>query len=250
MNSGCAGSPWGYNWDVWREDLFKPFASLLPAAPWIFVRGNHETCDRAGEGWFRFLDPRPMPASCQTITDPYSVDIGSVQLIHLDSGAADDSITPADLTIVAAYAPQFAKLAQLAGPNAWVLTHRPIWAIRSNVNSNIVLQAASNNVLPPGVQLVLSGHTHIFQTYTFSPARAPQLVIGNSGDNLAANPSVPLVGFVLGNATVTQGTSLTGFGFSTMTPNANGSWSIVSIDSAGNATDTCTFQPLAIACAK
>jgi uncharacterized protein (TIGR03437 family) len=250
MIAGCAGSPWGYIWDVWREDLFTPLGPMMPTAPWVFVRGNHESCDRAGEGWFRFLDPRPMPSSCQVYTDPYSIDLGTVQLIHLDSASADDSIVPADPTIVAAYVPQFAKIAQLAGSNAWIVTHRPIWGIRSNANSNIVLQAASQNVLPPGVQLVLSGHTHNFQTFTFSPTRAPQLVIGNGGDNLGANPSVPIVGFTLGNATVTQGTSLSLFGFSTMTPVQGGGWSITSLDVAGNPVDTCTVQPGAIACAK
>jgi uncharacterized protein (TIGR03437 family) len=248
--TGCVGSPWGYNWDVWREDLFAPFAALLPAAPWVFTRGNHETCDRAGDGWFRFLDPRPMPASCQTYTDPYSISIGQVQLVELDSGAADDTIVPADPGIVAAYVPQFAKVAQLAGSNAWLLTHRPIWAIRSNANSNIVLQAASQNVLPSGIQVVLSGHTHTFQTFTFSPTRAPQLVIGNSGDSLAANPTVQLVGFVLGNATVTQGTSLAGFGFSTMAPAGGGTWNITAFDSNGTVVDTCTMKSPTITCAK
>ena len=248
--TGCVGSPWGYNWDVWREDMFEPFATLLPLAPWVFTRGNHETCDRAGEGWFRFLDPRPMPASCQTYTDPYAISIGQVQLIELDSGAADDTIVPADPGIVAAYVPQFTKLAQLAGPNAWLLTHRPMWAIRSNANSNIVLQAASQNVLPAGVQVVLSGHTHTFQTFTFSPTRAPQLVIGNSGDSLAANPTVPIVGFVLGNATVTQGTSLAGFGFSTMNPAGGGAWNITAFDANGTIVDTCTLKSPVITCAK
>ncbi|MFX8797610.1 metallophosphoesterase, partial [Acinetobacter baumannii] len=50
-NDGCAGSPWGDNWDVWREDFFAPADSLLRAAPWIMVRGNHELCDRGGHGW-------------------------------------------------------------------------------------------------------------------------------------------------------------------------------------------------------
>ncbi len=81
-----------------------------------------------------------------------------------------------------------------ASPNSWVLTHRPIWALRSNVNANVVMQAASNNDLG-SARLVISGHTHTFQTYTFAPAR----VIGNSGDNLAAAPNVPLVGAVLGS---------------------------------------------------
>src|SRR5262249_25650638 len=102
-NAGCAGSPWGFNWDVWREEVFKPFAVLLPIAPWVFTRGNHETCDRGGEGWFRFLEPTAI-TTCQAYTDPYAVDIGSVQIVMLDSAAADDSLTPnTDPAIVAAY---------------------------------------------------------------------------------------------------------------------------------------------------
>ncbi|MGZ3241616.1 MAG: metallophosphoesterase, partial [Burkholderiaceae bacterium] len=58
-NAGCAGSPWGYGWDAWQADFFKPAAALLKAAPWVMVRGNHESCARAGQGWWRLLDPRP-----------------------------------------------------------------------------------------------------------------------------------------------------------------------------------------------
>jgi hypothetical protein len=57
--AGCAGSPWGYGWDGWEADFFTPAAPLLAAAPWIVVRGNHEQCTRAGQGWYRFLDTNP-----------------------------------------------------------------------------------------------------------------------------------------------------------------------------------------------
>jgi hypothetical protein len=50
-------SPWGYGWDTWKADFFDPAQALLKAAPWVMVRGNHETCTRAGQGWWRFLDP-------------------------------------------------------------------------------------------------------------------------------------------------------------------------------------------------
>jgi len=246
---GCAGSPWGYNWDVWREDLFKPLQNLLAAAPWVVTRGNHESCDRAGEGWFRFLDPRPMPSACQIYTDPYSIPIGSLQLIELDSAEADDAVLYPDQ--IAAYQQQFAKIQQMAGSNAWILTHRPIWGVRSNLNANAVLQAASQNSLPSGVGLILSGHTHTFQTFDFSPARSPQLIIGNSGDNLASQPTIaPGTGMLIGNASVVDTLSVSGFGFSTMTPASDGSWTIVSKDSGGNTNATCTFRSTTITCSK
>ena len=67
-NMGCAGSPWGYGWDAWNADFFQPAAPLLAAAPWVMVRGNHENCSRAGEGWFRFLDRLPMEPTCRDLT--------------------------------------------------------------------------------------------------------------------------------------------------------------------------------------
>jgi uncharacterized protein (TIGR03437 family) len=243
----CIGSPWGYNWDVWREDVFKPMQSLLAAAPWVMTRGNHEGCDRAGEGWFRYLDPRPIPSSCQNYTDPYSVPIGSVQLIELDSAVADDAVLYSDE--IAAYQQQFAKIQQMAGTNAWILTHRPLWGVRSNLNANAVLQAASQNILPAGVHLILSGHTHTFETFDFSPARAPQLVIGNSGDNLASQPTtVPAAGMLIGGAAVIDNTSVGGFGFSTMAPSPDGSWTVVSRNSTGAANTTCVVLATTITC--
>ena len=52
-NAGCANSPWGYGFDAWQADLFEPAKPLLAAAPWVFVRGNHESCSRAGQGCSR-----------------------------------------------------------------------------------------------------------------------------------------------------------------------------------------------------
>ena len=50
-----------YGWRAWEEDFFKAAGPLLGAAPWAMTRGNHELCDRAAQGWFRFLDTRNFP---------------------------------------------------------------------------------------------------------------------------------------------------------------------------------------------
>ena len=44
-------------WPHWRDDFFKPATPLFATAPWVFSRGNHELCSRAGPGYFYFLDP-------------------------------------------------------------------------------------------------------------------------------------------------------------------------------------------------
>ncbi|MDI9690789.1 metallophosphoesterase, partial [Burkholderia cenocepacia] len=89
-------SPWGYGWVTWQADLIRPAAPLLAKGPWVVVRGNHEECARAGQGWFRFLDPRPYSAarSCDdpandnnaNYSEPYAVSLGGgSQVIVFDT---------------------------------------------------------------------------------------------------------------------------------------------------------------------
>jgi hypothetical protein len=138
----------------------------------------------------------------------------------------------------------------MASGNAWLLTHRPFSAIRSGNATNVVMQTASNNNLPDGVQMLLSGHTHIFQTYTFDPKHAPQVVIGNGGDVL--NPVVSastLVGKTTGGAQIVQATSQTHFGFSTVSSTGPG-WAIVDRAVDGSAVTTCQVANKAVSCDK
>jgi len=90
----CGTSPTGYTWDTFNADFFTPQTALLRAAPWVFVRGDHEVCARAGSGWFLFFDPRPLPESCQDFTDPYTIQVGSLQLQVFDSSLAEDAAPP------------------------------------------------------------------------------------------------------------------------------------------------------------
>ncbi|MDB5460908.1 MAG: Phosphoprotein phosphatase, partial [Caulobacteraceae bacterium] len=55
----CVGSPYGDHWDTWAAEFFDPAAPLLAAAPWVFARGNHESCSRGGRGWYALLDSGP-----------------------------------------------------------------------------------------------------------------------------------------------------------------------------------------------
>ena len=62
--ASCGGTPAGDTWEAWDADFFAPAKNLLTAAPWVFARGNHESCDRSWRGWFYYLDPRPFSAVC------------------------------------------------------------------------------------------------------------------------------------------------------------------------------------------
>jgi hypothetical protein len=217
-NTGCEGSPSGDKWETWDADFFTPASALLDSAPWVFTRGNHEICSRGGKGWFRFLDPNPPFPECEEFTPPYSVDIGLVQLLMLDSSSADDNDAPQDLVDV--YSAQIDALSEIAGNNAWLLAHHPVWGIGEFDSDlfriNVTLQASTGDVLQPGINLVLSGHIHLFEMLNFVGDRSPQLLVGFSGTKLDQPVTVPLAGLEIAGATVNEGTTLDEFGFVTM----------------------------------
>jgi len=105
-SQNAAGSLLPDHWGHWRQDFFEPARPLLAAAPWVFARGNHELCSRAGPGWFYFLSPRssllgdgagemacpPADAKSPTVNvPPYRLGIGPIDLVVMDTTLACDA---------------------------------------------------------------------------------------------------------------------------------------------------------------
>jgi hypothetical protein len=209
-NTGCAGSPWGQNWETWNADFFAPAAPALTAAPWVFVRRDHESCARAGECWFRFLEPRPL-SPCTDTTEPYAIPIGPLQLLVMDTVNANDT-TP-DPAAVQTYAQQFRALGAVAGDDAWLLSHRPLWGLVPDPSGamqvrvfNATLEQAAHDALPFGIQLVLTGHVHLAEVLDFSGTRPPQMIAGIGGTLLLPEIGENVVGRTIDDATLTAAT--------------------------------------------
>jgi hypothetical protein len=188
---GCAGSPSGDRWPAWRDDFFVPAAPLLAAAPWIFVRGNHEQCGRGGVGWFRLLDAGAVPLSCPAAAASFAVPVDGSRFYVVDSADTEDAIAPP--AKVARFKGELAQLGpQLSRGTGWILTHRPIWGFvpersgeieeSDELPVNRTEQEAVAHQDLAGVQLVLSGHVHIFTAASFGAVRPAQLIVGNGGD--------------------------------------------------------------------
>lgn len=222
-NKECAGSPWGYGWDTWHADFFTPAYALLKVAPWVVVRGNHETCVRAGQGWWRLMDPRPLNIGRDCVdegndmrgdySDPYAVPLGRVgseqaQLIIFDS--AKVPIKPMAKTDAAyqLYMEQFKTvnaLAESADFNIFI-DHHPILAFAAerkkdgplnifpgNLAMQDIMQTLNTTRLfPSRVQATLAGHVHLFQALTFSTDHPVQFVAGNGGSSLDTPLPIPL----------------------------------------------------------
>jgi predicted phosphodiesterase len=189
--SVCAGSPSGDNWDTWQAELFSPASALLSAAPVVFVRGNHEDCQRGGQGWGRLLSANLWTGACRDQDEAFAVKLGALSLGVLDSSLADDRSPPQrqiDNMIT-----QFDRLkAEMTGREGVMLSHRPIWAKvplsgmgpfgTLEIGINRAQQLASSGRIPAETDFVLSGHVHHFAAYGFGPARPAQLVAGTGGD--------------------------------------------------------------------
>jgi hypothetical protein len=189
----CGGVPTGDSWPTWAYDFFAPYQSSLSAAPWIFARGNHESCatkdDNGGAGWYQLL--AVTASSCVNFNDPYRIDVLDQSFVVFDSAIADDN--PVDAAQVDSYAANFRMVHDLVRghPNTWFVDHRPLWATsgpKSTDTLNLTLDAAilaAGNTLSADVSLILSGHVHALGLFTTTDGRPAQIVSGGGGTELA-----------------------------------------------------------------
>ncbi len=220
-NAGCANSPWGYGYDAWQADLFKPAAPLLAAAPWVFVRGNHESCARAGQGWFRFIDSQPWSEarSCNDpardgdadYSAPYAVPLtADTQLLIFDSSKTAGVAFSSTDAAFQKYSAQLQAVGQLAQqkPNSFFMSHHPLLSValvkegkKPKPGGNEGLQSVFSarfpqRLFPDGISLALHGHVHVFESISFKGAQPASLVLGNSGSaNEGKPPQVLPPGF-------------------------------------------------------
>lgn len=214
-HAGCADSPWGYGYDVWQADFFQPARPLLASAPWVFVRGNHESCFRAGQGWQRFLDLQPwsVQRSCDDpqwdkegdFSPPYAVPLGPhAQLLVFDSSkAAGKPLQPSDHAYVR-YAAQLAQVTHMAAqlPTSFFLSHHPVMGFVPSRTGEVVnagnpaLQSVMALTQPqrlfaPGVEVAMHGHVHLFESLSFSTPHPATLILGNSGSDNGWDRGLP-----------------------------------------------------------
>jgi calcineurin-like phosphoesterase family protein len=255
---GCEGSPFnspGMRRQTWEADYFQPAAPMLEAAPIVFVRGDHEQCERAGKGFFRFLDPFPL-RECMDFTAPYALDFENVQLVVMDTVQAGD--TPAVRSpdvVVDTYRRDFERVSQLATGNTWLLGHRPLWGVRpttpdgANVEVlNVTLQQALSRPLPASIDLVLTGHVHLAEVLSFTGNRPPQAVVGTGGTLLLPGITRTLIGMDVDRELVAHATIISRHGFVTFEPSPRGGWEMTIRNEVGTALVVCRVADRSAVC--
>ena len=171
----------GDNWPTWQDDFFAPSSlvnnqgnNLLTRAPWLFVRGNHEDCNRAGQGYYLFFYSGQAPSNCdsnnQTNISPYRVALTNLDIYVADTSAEDSS-----------YAQQsFSKINHnLTGStkNVWLTTHLPMEDLGSAfANSGLAQQTV--------LKWIHVGHVHLFQHNSATSMMQAETISGGGGTKL------------------------------------------------------------------
>ena len=277
-HSGCAGSVWGYGYDAWRADFFDPAESLLGAAAWAAARGNHESCARAGQGWWRFMDPRPLVAgrdcndaandSVGDYSDPYAVPLGQgSQLIMFDSSNTPNKPLSPDDVRWARYRDAYAKIDALSHNAAHniLVDHHPMLAFAATNKKGVFklnpgdagLQSAFGSLnpqlVPAKVDLLLSGHVHVWEALSFAAPYPAQIVTGFSGtqEDIVPLPATLPPGATPAPGAVVQAMSswVDGFGFMTLTRRGADRWMAEIHDVDGAVVNTCEIEGPHLTCA-
>ena len=189
----------------WMADVFIPMAPLFRAAPMLAVRGNHEQCDRGGNGWFLFFEVTTElgPDACApeaiggpttpNITPSWAFDapIGkgrTLRLVAVDSAYGKNF----DITDwVDQQRPKYVQAQELSAPKpgreSWLVTHRPMFgiepveeAVPGRLRWTSIDQTASAQGLIANYRMMVASHVHVSQVVKI-PEQPVQMVVGNGG---------------------------------------------------------------------
>jgi hypothetical protein len=271
-NAGCANSPWGYGYDTWQADFFKPAQPLLNAAPWVFVRGNHESCIRAGQGWFRFFDPQSWSEarSCNDpklddeadYTAPYTVSIApDTQLVVFDSSKTSGKPMTSKDVAYGKYMVQMKEVDVFTKQKAqnFFTSHHPLLAFapvdepsKIKLGGSGGLQSVFSvlhpeSLFPEAVSVTMHGHVHLFEAISFKSAHPTSLVMGNSGSANEGKAPYPVPQGTLAypGAIVEDYAGQSEYGFATLDRvgyAAHSDWLLTEYNTAGQAMIRCDIR--------
>lgn len=207
-----------YGSNAWYSDWFDPAKDISALSPFLFVRGNHEGCSRAYEGWFRYLDPNDfLSTKCPDYIPSWIFDAGPIQFDVFDSSYGKDSDYTEEQ--IKTLSKQFDFLLQNNNSKpVWFLTHRPLWsyAKKSMIfyhDGNIAQIKAFGNKFPTNISAIISGHVHIAQIILMEE-KPTQIMVGNGGSLLYSQDQKPILcGVDLDGAKAQEIRTLHGFGF-------------------------------------
>ncbi|NEX23464.1 hypothetical protein G3480_24775 [Thiorhodococcus mannitoliphagus] len=204
------GAPFTDSAYGWLADVLLPLAPLFPMAPLVILQGNHEACDRGGNGYFLFFDPfmdsadvcAPIEQDGVLVAPPprlrptWSTDLRihfsrTLRLALVDATYGGDGALTSWSEIQRQGYEEAARLTSRSqGVESWLLVHRPIFGHVTDLFkpaddplwtpwTSVDQQVASLGLLD-NYDLILSSHLHVAQAVQI-PDLPAQIVLGNGG---------------------------------------------------------------------
>ena len=271
------GMPFKDTSESWTADVFTPMADVLAAAPIVLTRGNHEACNRGGNGYFTYFDPRVNTAGkCaptlvdgvlsvpnNELTAPYAVDIQvskdrKLRIVNMDSAYGWDCEVS---SMLPTYQAQFTEAEALASAKKenWLLIHRPVFGWQPSDDCGptggwvVADEATASQGKLAKYNMLLSSHIHLAESVNI-PGAPGQLVIGNGGTKLEPSPTVtfPATGpSFTGGGSFQPSTSSWAdvrHGYAIATPGRANEWAIAMKDKKGAVFAACHLLSGKITC--
>lgn len=207
---GCDSQGQAADWACLIKDFLRPAQAFLAEAPFVFARGNHEDCtpSKVGRGaeWFRYFATVPRKNNeCYSLpqvqTEPVQINAGTLHFVLFDSSSASESNQPNQVQ-AARFAKWFNEVNDLAANHPkhdyFLITHKPLWMVKQASSAGVTwinptlasaVRQTAKGALADNIDLVLSGHLHMYQMLDFlKSTRPPQLTVGSSGTTLDTPP--------------------------------------------------------------
>ena len=194
--SNCYGDYEGTGYGSWKADFFEPMANLLKIAPIILVKGNHENCHRAGDGWNILFSANSNKSVCtDEVEEAQLVSFNDIEFTLLDNSSAKDAIAQ-DVNFYHNYIKKSLKLLSKNNHKVRVLlSHKPVYSsgysvpdMKINKFYNLTLFEAMKGIDASRVDFSLHGHLHQLNISKFFDKTIPtQVIVGNSGGLLWAD---------------------------------------------------------------
>ncbi len=244
----------GFGWNAWWDDFYGPTQELFKKNTFLFVRGNHEACDRAYQGWKPLSNQSLVMNEACVGTEPFEINqIGDLILINFDNSSFEErGDMPAEARL--AWVQQFRDLsirlgADLKHKEVWLLFHKPALGFNPRKEdaepesiSDRLLGVISETDLLTKIDYILSGHIHNQQIVLTKP-KFKQFIVGNSGTSLEP------FGRVIRSAQLISSTeSKKNIGYALFNRDGFKKWHIVYKDVEGNPNLSCSLNKQKISC--
>lgn len=192
-------------WKQWDFEFLNPAQKLFAKAPLVFIRGNHESCKAAHEGYRRFFDPWIyVQNDCKVATTSYVFETQSGKFLVVDSATAgsiqkDMEKAPyqeAAQEIVSDFNKFQNELPTDHTENYFMLTHRTVWGCvpiaKGNPTQKVqcfddgymfrteVFNQTRFDKLRKNILAVISGHIHLVSVTSYTDGGPLQIIFGNS----------------------------------------------------------------------